>query len=302
MRILLRTLAIAIVSVLGLAAPPAPQGVRTITILHFNDVYEITPVEAGKAGGLARVAALRARLKAEHPGLLTMLAGDFLSPSALGTARVNGERLAGRQMVAVLNALGLDWATFGNHEFDVPEKDFHARLAEARFHIVSSNVTDASGAPFAGTVTHAIVPIRTAAGTVRLGLLGLTIDSTKQPWVRYGAPIDAARAAVAALNGHCDAIVALTHLALVTDQQLAESVPEIDLILGGHEHENWFVERGEHFTPIVKADANVRTVAIVTIRLAGKGARPTISTRLERITDKLREDPRTAAVVRKWTA
>ena len=66
----------------------------TVTILHFNDVYEITPVEAGKAGGLARVARFRAELKAQHPELITTLGGDYVSPSALGTARIDGEPLA----------------------------------------------------------------------------------------------------------------------------------------------------------------------------------------------------------------
>ena len=55
-------------------------------------------------------------------------------------------------MVAVLNLLGLDWATLGNHEFDIPEAAFRARLAESKFRIVASNVTDAAGAPFPGTV------------------------------------------------------------------------------------------------------------------------------------------------------
>ena len=41
--------------------------------------------------------------------------------------------------------------------------------------------------------------------------------------------------------------------------------PGIDLVLGGHEHENWFLRRGAGFTPIVKADANVRSVAVVTL-------------------------------------
>ena len=136
--------------------PPAPitAGGGTVTILHFNDVYEITPVDGGAAGGLARVATLRARLKAREPGLITTLGGDYVSPSALGTARVNGERLAGRQMVAVLNVLGLDWATFGNHEFDIPESALSARLAESKFRLVSSNVTDAGGALFPNTVTR----------------------------------------------------------------------------------------------------------------------------------------------------
>jgi 5'-nucleotidase / UDP-sugar diphosphatase len=288
---------------------PIAAGGETVTILHFNDVYEITPVDGGKAGGLARVAAFRARLKASHPALITTLGGDYLSPSALGTARVNGERLSGRQMVAVLNLVGLDWATLGNHEFDVPEAAFHARVAESKFHIVSSNVTDAAGAPFAGIVTDALVPVKTPTGVVRIGLIGLTIDSTKQPWVRYAPPVDAARAAVARLNGKADVIVALTHLALDGDRQIAEQVPEIDLILGGHEHENWVIERGPRLTPIVKADANVRTVAVVTVRVprrprhggaAKAGARPVISTYLERIDDTMTEGPRTAAEVRRW--
>jgi 5'-nucleotidase / UDP-sugar diphosphatase len=282
--------------------PPAPitAGGGTVTILHFNDVYEITPVDGGAAGGLARVATLRARLKAREPGLITTLGGDYVAPSALGTARVNGERLAGRQMVAVLNVLGLDWATFGNHEFDIPESALRARLAESTFRLVSSNVTDASGALFPNTVRDAVVSVKTSTGTVRVGLLGLTIDVNKQPWVRYAPPVEAARAAVAELKGTCDVIVALTHLTLDGDREIAESVPEIDLILGGHEHENWMIERGPHFTAIVKADANVRTVAIVTVRVPRRGARPIISSHLERIDQTIPEGPRTGAEVRKW--
>ena len=280
---------------------PLRAGGPTITILHFNDVYEMSPIEAGKAGGLARVSNVRARLKARVPNLITTLGGDYVSPSAIGTARVNGERLAGRQMVAVLNRLGLDWATLGNHEFDIPEAAFRARLAETRYKIVSSNVTDAAGAPFPGTVPTAIVPVKTPSGTIRLGLLGLTIDANRQPWVKYVPFLDAARAAVAALKGRSDAIVALTHLDLDEDRQLAEQIPEIDVILGGHDHENWFIERGPRFTPVIKADANVRSVAVVTLRFPRKGARPVVTARLQRIDDSIKEGPLAAAEVRKWT-
>ena len=278
----------------------AQPGGPTVTLLHFNDVYEITPIEGGSAGGLARVATLRARLKARFPQLITTLGGDFLSPSAIATARVDGEPLAGRQMVAVLNVLGLDWAVLGNHEFDVEERGFRARLAEARFRIVASNVTDANGALFENTVAHAVVPVKTPSGTIRIGLIGLTISANPQRWVRYAPPVDAARAAVAALKGKADAIVALTHLTLAGDRQIAEAVPEIDVILGGHEHENWLLERGPRFTPIVKADANVRTVAVVSMRFPKKGARPAVIARLERIDARLPEGRRTGAEVRKW--
>ena len=294
---------LALLIVLVSFAPPAhaQPGGATITIVHFNDVYEITPVEAGKSGGLARVASLAARMKARTPALITTLGGDFVSPSALGTARVNGERLAGRQMVAVLNVLGLDWAVLGNHEFDIPEAALRARLAEAKFRLVASNVTDASGALFPGTVAQAVVPVKTPSGTIRVGLIGLTIDVNNPPWVRFAPPVDAARAALARLKGHTDVVVALTHLTLAGDREIAEALPEIDLILGGHDHENWLIERGPKFTPIVKADANVRTIAVVTLRIPRKGARPVISTRLERIDDTMPEGPRTKAEVRKWT-
>ena len=289
-----------LVALLSIGASPATPPDAVVTILHFNDVYEITPVQAGHVGGLARLATVRAQLKAQHPGLLTVLAGDFLSPSALGTARVNGERLAGRQMVAVLNVLGLDWATLGNHEFDVGEAVFLQRVAEATFRFVSSNVTDANGAPFPGIVTHAIVPVKAEGRAVRIGLIGLTINSNKQPWVQYKDPVTSARAAVAELKGKCDAIVALTHLTLAGDQQVAEQVPDIDLILGGHEHENYFIKRGPQFTPIIKADANVRTVAVVTLRIPGSGARPSVTSRIQPVDERIKEGPRTAAEVRKW--
>ena len=300
----MRFAAAVVALVLSMAAPaPAqerPHGPAIFTILHFNDVYEITPIEGGKAGGLARVARFRAELKSKDPTLLTTLGGDYVSPSALGTAHVNGEALRGRQMVAVLNAVGVDWATLGNHEFDIPEAALRARLTESRFRVVVSNVTDTRGALFPNTVRSAIVPIRTPGGTVRVGLIGLTIDSNKQPWVRYAPLLDAAESAIEEIKGRYDVLVALTHLSLASDQELVEQVPAIDLVLGGHEHENYLLERGAHFTPIVKADANVRTLAIVTVRVPGAGKRPVITTRIQHVDDGLKAGPKTSAEVKKW--
>src|SRR5437879_190100 len=111
----------------GIGASACHRGPATVTILHFNDVYEIEPVEGGHSGGLARVAAVVADYRRTHQPFLTTLGGDYLSPSAVGTARVDGQPLAGRQMVDVLNAVGVDYATFGNHEFDVSESAFQSR-------------------------------------------------------------------------------------------------------------------------------------------------------------------------------
>jgi 5'-nucleotidase len=240
------------------------------------------------------------QLKATRTPVVTTLAGDYLSPSALGTAVVDGQPIAGRQMVDVLNATGVDWATFGNHEFDVSEAAFRAHIGQAKFKIVSTNVTDPAGLPFAGAVTSAIVPVTAKGRTVRIGLIGVTIDANRKDWVRYLDAIAAARAEVARLRGTTDAIVALTHLSLEQDAQFVNDVPGIDLVLGGHEHENWLLYRGPRFVPIVKADANVRSLAIVTVTFRAPGTRPEISARLQRIDDSIPSVPAVEAVARRW--
>lgn len=278
----------------------AAQAPAIVTFVHINDVYEIEPIEGGKSGGLARVATLLSRTKRTGAPVVATLGGDFLSPSAISWARIDGEPMAARQMVAVLNVLGLDWATLGNHEFDVGEATFKTRIAEAKFKVISSNVTDASGQPLPGVLPTAIVPVKTPARTIRVGIIGLTLDLNRQPWVKYAAPIDAAKAAIAGFAGRTDAIVALTHLTMGGDEDLVEAIPEIDLVLGGHEHENWLARRGEHFTPIVKADANARSAAIVTLTFGAPRSRPKASVRFESLDATVPEDKRVQAEVRTW--
>src|SRR4029078_11763189 len=118
------------------------------------------------------------------------------------------------------------------------------------------------------------VPLRAGGRTIRIGLLGLTIDSKRQPWVHYAEPIASAQAAMRELSGNVDAVIAITHQALADDAQLVTQVSGIDVVLGGHEHENWMIRRGAALTPIIKADANVRTIAIVTLSFPKPGARP----------------------------
>lgn len=276
---------------------PAPP---SLTIVHFNDVYEIGPVEGGRVGGLARVATVINGLRRDAAPVITTLGGDYLSPSALATARVDGEPIAGRQMVEVLNTLGLDYATLGNHEFDLTEPAFHARLAESRFRIITSNVTDLNGEPFPNTEPFAVATVRVGGRDLKIGLLGVTIDSNPRPWVQYHPVIESARAAIQRM-GAVDMIVALTHLSLQGDAELVSAIPEIDLALGGHEHENWLIYRGPGLTPIIKADANVRSLAVVTVSFP-QGQRPAVSVRLAPVTDTVAPDPAVDAIVQRWTS
>lgn len=289
-----------LIAVLFSVAPAGAEKIR-VTILHLNDVYEITPLQGGRQGGLARVATLRKRLLAENPNTFTVLAGDLLSPSALGTARVDGKPLAGAQIVSVMNALGLDLATFGNHEFDLSEAQLLERLNESKFHWFSSNVVDDEGYPFSGVSELQVINVRGAGGGVlRLALIGLTINSTVKDYVRYLDPLETARQHVRQLNGKVEAVAAITHLAIEQDQQLAISIPEIAFVIGGHEHDNVQQARGDDFTPIFKADANARTVYIHRLTWDTTTRELQIESRLQPITGDIPEDPAVAQLAREW--
>ena len=267
------------------------KGPVEFTILHMNDVYEMTPLGGGKEGGLARVATIRKQLLAENPNTLTVLAGYLLSPSALSTANVDGERLEGRQMVAAMNALGLDYSTFGNHEFDIPQRSLLDRLRESRFTWISSNVFDKSGRSFAGVVRNKVVEIRDGNGSiVRLGLFGLTLGINTVDYVNYTDFLEEARVQVRDLRGRVDILVALTHLVARQDIELAEADLGIDLILGGHDHENLQYWRGARFVPIFKADANARTVYIHRMQYDTERKKLTVRSVLRHVTDDVPDD------------
>lgn len=278
-----------------------PDHTVSFTILQLNDVYEITPVAGGREGGMARVATIRQRLLQETPNVYTVIGGDFFSPSALGTARVDGERLRGKQMVSVLNTLGLDLATFGNHEFDLDEEDFLMRMEESEFDWVSTNVTDASGTMFMKTEPHRMVTFSNTAGdAVQVAFVGVTLDSNPKDYVQYANPIRTLYDETEYLSGRSDVIIGLTHLALEDDIRVAGEIPALDVIMGGHEHENVEVYRGSDFTPIYKADANARSVYIHRFTYNTASSELSLASELLPVTSAIPDDPEVAAVVQEW--
>ena len=119
-------------------------------------------------GGLARVATLKQQLAAAGRTPLLMLAGDFLSSSVASTV------FKGEQMIAALNAAGLDMATLGNHEFDFGIDVLLQRMAEAKWQWVVSNVIDVqTGQPIGGAAPFVV---RTF-GALKVGFIGLCLTS-----------------------------------------------------------------------------------------------------------------------------
>ncbi len=276
---------------------PCEDDVVDFIVLQLNDVYDATPVEGGRRGGIARVATLRRELEAENPNLISVMIGDFLAPSVIGSTTGDG----GQHMVEALNAMRLDYATIGNHEFDVGHSELVARIGESDFKWVCSNVSDGEGKPFPGVARNELIEFSNKdGGTARVALLGVCLEMVKKPWIKYKNPIESAREQVSFFKGKADVVLAMTHLKISEDMELGAAVPRLDVLLGGHEHEAATAIVGEDKTPIFKADSNARSACIHRFRFDLNTGVSKLHTELRSIDDKLENEPVTAAVVEKW--
>lgn len=282
-------------------------------VLQLNDVYEIAPLEGGKAGGLARVATVRQDLLQENPNVISVLAGDFLSPSFLGTMKVENEegdreKIAGLQMIETLNAMGLDYVTFGNHEFDISDPALlEKRIAQSDFGwtVCNVNYVDEQGKerrfmqgnkPVPPYIIH---PVKTIGGrTVKVGILGVVLPFTQTPYLKYTDVNESFRRTLAELKPVSDVQLAITHNNLDEDIELAKKVPGVPLFLGGHEHAN--LSRYIGSTIITKADANAKTVYIHRVRFDPATGMTNVRSELKVIDDTIAEEPKTKMVVDKW--
>lgn len=286
------------------------DGKISFTFLQLNDVYEIAPLEGGKVGGLARVSNLRNQLKKENPNTFTFMAGDFLNPSLLGTVKYEGERIRGRQMVEVMNAMGVDLVTFGNHEFDLSKSDLQRRLNESEFAWTSANARQKVAGTtypfykekdgikvFAGD-TH-IIEAQDKDGTlIKIGFFSVLLPSNPTSYVEYTDIYQQSQRAYNSLKGKADIIFGLTHVKVEQDKKIAELLPDVPLIMGGHEHNNMLIEVGA--TKISKADANAKTVYVHRFDFDKKSKTYKLTSELVNINQEIGEDEKVKKIVDKW--
>ena len=280
------------------------------TFLQLNDVYEIAPIQGGEFGGMARVETVHKELLKENPNTMLFLAGDFLNPSLLGTIKVDGERVRGKQMIEVMNAMNFDLVAFGNHEFDVSKKDLQKRLNESNFPWISANVklkTKEAAIPFYkernGHKEHVgetfVKELTNKDGTkIKIGFISVCIPSNPKDYVEYGNMFVKARASYAAIKDSVDIVFGLTHVKLTNDKRIAKFLPDLPLIMGGHEHTNSNDFVGN--VQISKADANAKTVYVHRISYDKKTKKTIVKSELKEINSSIKEDEKVAKIVNNW--
>ena len=220
---------------------------KQLVILHTNDTHsQIFPIssqlpdtmKAGRGGFLRRIAMLKEE-RQKNPDLLYFDSGDFWQGSAYFTM------FKGDVEIGLMNQMGIDASTIGNHEFDFGMDNMAEKFKKANFHILSSNYD------FTGTVMEGVTKpwiiikrngLKIGVFAVSPKLKGLVSDKNC-PGVKYLDPAKVALETATMLKQEkkCDMVICISHLGWNSgrgedDQYMIKGSRNIDLVLGGHTH------------------------------------------------------------------
>jgi len=269
----------------------APLAADAIQILHTNDLHgrlESETVRSGGAtfqqGGMAGLAAIAASYRVRAPERTLLLdagdawAGTFVSAVSKGEA-----------MASVMALMRYDAMVIGNHDFDYGQDNLAKRAQASPFPYLAANLVNERGDPPPFAKPYFVKDL----GLVKVAVLGLTYPhvNTKASNVtglRFTSAIDAARRWVPELRKQADLVVALTHLGLdqryawdESDVMLANAVPGIDVIVGGHSHTALRTARLVGTTTIVQAGTAALNLGRLELKIDPSSRRVTAVSRAD---------------------
>ena len=232
-----------ILTIFALAAFSAAYA-QDLVILHMNDTHShIDPERSGNNaghGGVIEQAAYIDQVRAEvgRKNVLVLHAGDFSQGTSYFT------ELEGRIEIDVLNALGFDAVSLGNHEFDNGLEALAGRLKNLKAEVICANY-DFSATPIGKYVEPYTIIKR---GGLKIGLIGLlpdladVVDSKIAAQIKFLDPIASTQRYADYLKEekNCDLVIVVSHLGYDgpynSDEALAKGSRNIDVIVGGHSH------------------------------------------------------------------
>ncbi len=223
------------------------QADYTLTVLHTNDFHaRFEPIskydsgcsaednDAGECfGGSARMMTAIADAKARSNNWLLVDGGDQFQGTLFYTY------YKGKAAAEMMNKMGYDAMTVGNHEFDDGPEVLRGFVDAVDFPILMSNA-DISGEPLLnGAIAPAVIIER---GGEKLGLIGLTPQDTDElaspgDNITFGDPVEAVKAQVERMEANnVNKIIVLSHSGLNVDKRIAEETQGVDIIVGGHDN------------------------------------------------------------------
>lgn len=205
-----------------------------LTLFHLNDLHaRLLPDENGQ-GGFAHLATLLSREKETATAHLTLHAGDLVQGSPVSTL------FEGLPIMEVTNLLGIDVHCLGNHEFDYGWRKILEYVQASHFDTVSANTQDEDG----NTLVDPYVIRR--VGDLRVAVVGaltemmpkLTVSDRLGPWKAMPL-VEALKPVVAEVKEKVDLILVLGHLDRGEAEKILRGLPEVTLVIQGHDHDGW---------------------------------------------------------------
>lgn len=264
------------------------QTSETLTILHVNDTHStlasLAPRKTnleGTVGGIARAATMIELYKEWERNVLTLHAGDLF----IGDIFFN--LYYGVPELQIMKSLGFDAMALGNHEFDLTPEALGGAIqmafSDGGFPILSANaiLEDPTVAPLKNFIHPYTIK---GYGKIKVGVFALTTPETNVFSLPAPIVIDDKLPQTAALMIEklkaegCNIIILLSHLGVLFDQQIAENVPGIDVIVGGHDHIALkkpieVNNRANEKTYIVQADAFYKYLGVMKLELKNNKAK-----------------------------
>ena len=250
-----------LVAVAALAAACAPRE-RTLVLLSTNDMH-------AKIQNFPRLASAVEACRDTAQLVVLVDAGDRWT----GNAYVDRAATPGMPMIALMNRLGYDVATLGNHEFDHGQAFLGRMIDSMDFEVVCANVvSDTCSFPplppytvleeggfrigFVGVVTNYEGPGHPAGNASSFA--GLTFPDPQQMALKYAAE----------LRPKCDVLVLVSHMGDDRDRELlAGGASQYDVVIGGHTHEE--VDTLIGGTLLTQTGKDLRNIGVTTVRMKG---------------------------------
>ena len=256
----------------------------TLTILHLNDTHSNLAPSAprtttleGTTGGIARAASVIGLTKMTEPNVLTLHAGDFF----VGDLMFNF--YFGVPELQILQSLGVDAIAVGNHEFDLMPSTLTTALKTA-FPSLDQNIPLLSANAIMEDTSVTVLKdfikpyVIKEYGKIKVGIFGMTTTETNTYSLPSPVVIDTnvfvcAATMVETLKASgCNVVIMLSHLGRFYDEAMAQNIPGINIIVGGHDHyttetpveiannyvgKTWFVQADAFYSRVGKMKIGV---------------------------------------------
>ncbi len=248
-----------------------------MTIIHTNDMHsQYAPMKATwvkkepkpEIGGMVALQYFIEQQRSKYPTSLLLDAGDILTGTPISKIKVHD--VYGGGFVDMINLIGYNAFTIGNHEFDEGQENLKKLIQLFNCDVLSANLFT-NGQMFVDKA-YSIYKV----GNLRVGVIGLILKDlagvTAQKnlaGITVADPAKTAQKYIDEIDAKTDLIILLAHEGVDEDIDLAGKIHNADIIVGGHSHTRLAKPIEKNHMLIVQAGSKTRYVGRLTVNVAG---------------------------------